>query len=217
MNFPRAVVFLWWASLRNRVRKQLERLRQPRYLVGLLVGGAYLYAVLLRRLSFSGTPSALPADARMFAELPLAGMLMISLAAAWALGQDRPALSFSETEVQQLFPAPVSRRALLHYKLARGLFGAAVAAFFTTLFIGRAVSLHPVLFFLGGFVALARTSREVDGPVFGSYLVTTASILPVALLWGVSDDSRWGPGSLLVGGLVVAVLGLRLLQLWVGV
>jgi hypothetical protein len=70
---------------------------------------------------------------------------------------------------------------------------------------------------VGGFVALARTSRGVDGLVFGSYLVTTASILPVALLWGVSDDSRWGPGSLLVGGLVVAVLGLRLLQLWVGV
>jgi len=69
----------------------------------------------------------------------------------------------------------------------------------------------------GGLVALARTSRDVDGIVFGSYLVTTATILPVAFLWGVSDDTRWGPGSLLVGGLVVAVLALRLLQLWVGV
>ncbi len=70
---------------------------------------------------------------------------------------------------------------------------------------------------VGGFVALARTSRPVDGLVFGSYLVTTAAVLPVAFLWGVSDSSRWGPGSLVVGGLVVGVLGLRLLQIWVGV
>jgi len=185
VNFPRAVVFLWWASLRNRVRKQLERLRQPRYLVGLLVGGAYLYAVLLRRLSFSGTPSALSADARMFAELPLAGMLMISLAAAWALGQDRPALSFSETEVQQLFPAPVSRRALLHYKLARGLFGAAVAAFFTTLFIGRAVSLHPVLFFLGGFVALATVNLHITAASFVRTRLARLGWVGTAIRWMV--------------------------------
>ncbi len=69
---------------------------------------------------------------------------------------------------------------------------------------------------VGGFVALARTSRDVDGLVFGSYLVTTASILPLALLWGVSDTSRWGPGTLAIAGVVVAVLGLRLLQIWVG-
>lgn len=183
MNFPRAVVFLWWASLRNRVRKQLERLRQPRYLVGLLVGGAYLYAVLLRRLSFSGPSSTLPADARMFAELPLAGMLMLSLAAAWALGQDRPALSFSETEVQQLFPAPVSRRALLHYKLGRGLFGAAVAAFFTTLFIGRAVSLHPVLFFLGGFVALATVNLHITAASFVRTRLARLGWVGTAIRW----------------------------------
>lgn len=185
MNFPRAVVFLWLASLRNRVLKQLQRLRQPRYLVGLLVGGAYLYAVLLRRLSFSGTAQALPADARMFAELPLAGMLMLSLLAAWTLGQDRPALSFSETEVQQLFPAPVSRRALLHYKLARGLFGAAVAAFFTTLFIGRAVSLHPVLFFLGGFVALATVNLHITAASFVRTRLARFGWVGTAIRWTV--------------------------------
>ncbi len=69
---------------------------------------------------------------------------------------------------------------------------------------------------VGGFVALARTEREVDGVVFGSYLVTTAAILPLALVWGVSDTSRWGPGTVVIGGVVVAVLGLRLLQIWAG-
>lgn len=69
---------------------------------------------------------------------------------------------------------------------------------------------------VGGFVALARTTRSVDGVVFGSYLATTASVLPLALLWGVSDTSRWGPGTVAIGGVVVAVLALRLLQIWVG-
>jgi hypothetical protein len=192
VNFPRAVLFLWWASLRNRVRKQLERLRQPRYLVGLVVGGAYLYAVLLRRFSFRGTVETLPADARMFAELPLAGMLMLSLAAAWALGQDRPALSFSETEVQQLFSAPVSRRALLHYKLARGLFGAVVAAFFTTLFIGRTVSLNPVLFFLGAFVALATVNLHITAASFVRTRLARLGWVGTAIRWTV------------LGGLVAA-------------
>jgi hypothetical protein len=84
-------------------------------------------------------------------------------------------------------------------------------------YLVAAAELVLVIVAVGGLVALARTSRDVDGFVFGSYLVTTAAILPVALLWGVSDETRWGPGSLLVGGLVVAVLALRLLQLWVGV
>lgn len=84
-------------------------------------------------------------------------------------------------------------------------------------YLVAAAELVLVVVTVSGFVALARTSRDVDGIVFGSYLVTNAAILPVALLWGVSDHTRWGPGSLLVGGLVVAVLGLRLLQLWVGV
>jgi hypothetical protein len=84
-------------------------------------------------------------------------------------------------------------------------------------YLVAAAELVLVVVTVGGLVALARTSRDVDGIVFGSYLVTTATILPVAFLWGVSDDTRWGPGSLLVGGLVVAVLALRLLQLWVGV
>jgi ABC-2 type transport system permease protein len=185
VSFPRAVVFLWWSSLRNRVRKQLERLRQPRYLVGLLVGGAYLYAVLLRRLSFRGAPEGLPAEARVFAELPLAGMLMLSLAAAWALGQDRPALSFSETEVQQLFSAPVSRRALLHYKLARGLFGALVASFFTTLFIGRAVNPRPVLFFLGAFVALATVNLHITAASFVRTRLARLGWAGAAIRWAV--------------------------------
>jgi ABC-2 type transport system permease protein len=166
MSFSRAVTFLWWASLRNRVRKQVLRLRQPKYLLGLLVGGAYLYFIVVRRLNFRGPAEVMPPSARVVAELGMAGMLMMTLAAAWALGPDRPALTFTETEVQQLFSAPISRRGLLHYKLARGLFGAAMGSFFTTIFFGRVVTPHPLLFFLGATVALGTVNLHVTAASF---------------------------------------------------
>ncbi|WP_224249495.1 putative ABC exporter domain-containing protein [Hyalangium gracile] len=185
MSFPSAVTFLWWASLRNRVRKQLQRLRQPKYLVGLVVGGAYLYAVFFRRLSLRSSGDSLPEGARAMAELGLAGMLLMSLAAAWALGQDRPALTFTETEVQQLFSAPVSRRSLLHYKLARGLFGAAVSALFSTLFVFRTISPEPVLFFLGATLVFGTVNLHFTAASFVRTRLARLGWLGTALRWTV--------------------------------
>jgi ABC-2 type transport system permease protein len=185
MSFPSAVAFLWWASVRNRVRKQLQRLRQPKYLVGLVVGGAYLYAVVLRRLSFGGSTERLPAGAELVAELGLAGMLLMSLASAWMLGQDRPALTFTETEVQQLFSAPVSRRSLLNYKLARGLFGAAMSSLFSTVFFFRTIAPHPVLFFLGGTVVFATVNLHFIAASFVRTRLARLGWLGTALRWGV--------------------------------
>ncbi|WP_224370819.1 putative ABC exporter domain-containing protein [Hyalangium versicolor] len=185
MSFPSAVSFLWWASLRNRVRKQLERLRQPKYLAGLVVGGAYLYAVVLRRLSFQRSSEDLPAGARVLIELGLAGMLLMSLASAWALGQDRPALTFTETEVQQLFSAPVSRRSLLNYKLARGLFGAAMSALFSAVFVFRTISPNPVLFFLGATVVFGTVNLHFIAASFVRTRLVRLGWLGTVLRWAV--------------------------------
>ena len=67
---------------------------------------------------------------------------------------------------------------------------------------------------VAGFIALARTSRPVEGTTFGAYLVTAALVPPAAVLWGVSDKSRWGTGVGVIGGLLVAVLMARLVQIW---
>ena len=50
---------------------------------------------------------------------------------AWIIPHERSALSFSEAEVAFLFPAPISRRGLIHFKLLRSQ----VAILFTTLFL----------------------------------------------------------------------------------
>ncbi|MPZ63795.1 MAG: hypothetical protein GEU93_21515 [Propionibacteriales bacterium] len=67
-----------------------------------------------------------------------------------------------------------------------------------------------------GFVALAGTDREVDGTTFVAYLLTLVLIIPAAVLWSIAEKSRWGSAVLVAGCLVVAVLMLRLEQIWSG-
>lgn len=70
---------------------------------------------------------------------------------------------------------------------------------------------------VGGSIALARTSREVDGVLFISYLLTMVVIPPAAVVWGIAEKSRWGTGVVVVAMLTVAVLSIRLLGIWKGV
>jgi len=111
-----AFVYLTLHTARNRLAARARRLKHPRYALALAVGVFYFWFLFFRR----------DADA------PLAGVvggewsaLVGSLFFAglttnwWLFGGSRGALAFSPAEVQFLFPAPVSRRALIHFKLLR--------------------------------------------------------------------------------------------------
>ena len=67
---------------------------------------------------------------------------------------------------------------------------------------------------IGGFVALGRTDRDVDGVLFVSYLITMAVIPIGAVLWGIAEKSRWGSGVVVVAMLTIAVLAVRVEQIW---
>lgn len=69
---------------------------------------------------------------------------------------------------------------------------------------------------VGGFVALANTSRDVDGLLFVSYYLTVVAVPPAAVYWGISDRTRWGTGVVAVAMLTVAVLVVRLFDIWTG-
>jgi hypothetical protein len=90
------------------------RLRNPRYLVALLLGLAYLYIVVVYQRP---APSAPLADSRRWAELLLAGGAALAAAWAWVIGSERKALAFSPAEVTFLFAGPVTRRQLIQFKL----------------------------------------------------------------------------------------------------
>ncbi len=69
---------------------------------------------------------------------------------------------------------------------------------------------------IGGIIAFSSTQRDVDGVLFISYLVTLVVIPPAAVLWGIAEKSRWGTGVVVVALLTVAVLCVRLLNIWNG-
>lgn len=78
------------------------------------------------------------------------------------------------------------------------------------------VEIALIALLIGGSIALGQTSRDVDGVLFISYLVTLVVIPPAAVLWGIAEKSRWGTGVLVVSMLTVSALSVRLLGIWKG-
>jgi ABC-2 type transport system permease protein len=133
-----ALVYLRTMMLRNMALSYLRRLRQPRYLLGTAMAGAYFWFAFLNRterpLRVRGIQ--LPDDGfEMIFAFVLLGLLLVM----WLREDDKPGLRFSEAETAFLFPAPLSRRQLLHYKLLTGLGASLLSALFFTLLMARGI------------------------------------------------------------------------------
>jgi hypothetical protein len=61
---------------------------------------------------------------------------------------------------------------------------------------------------------LAGGGRPASLPTLIGYLIATPLVLVAAAFWGLIERSRWGPAVIAVGGLVAAVLMVRLHQIW---
>lgn len=154
MRLWSAALFLLWSGGKNRVLRQLRRLKRPGSAIGFAFGLAYFWFFFGRLLSGLQPLASLPLTLSIAHVLmPLFGMF--SVVSLWLLGDDEAGLTFTEAEIQLLFPAPVSRRALLHYKALRSIGVAGFGAAMTTLAFGRRVTLHPWPFFLGSWLAFA--------------------------------------------------------------
>lgn len=140
--------FLSLRTMKNRVSRQLRRLREPRYLiptaVSLLWIGFWSSNVLRSGLrdghssSFQerwSAPGALDAFA-------VAGGIVLVLWTAflWLLPSKSPVLEFTRSEIHFLFPAPVTRRQIVHYKLLSAQLGIFFGAFVTSFFWGRGLT-----------------------------------------------------------------------------
>lgn len=77
-----------------------------------------------------------------------------------------------------------------------------------------AVEVGTLVLMVVGIAGMATTSRDVEGTLLVSYLITLVLIPPVALVWGVAEKSRWGTGVILVGMWTVAIMAIRVLQVW---
>lgn len=113
-----ALSFLYWRTFVNRLRAQLVRVRSPRYIIAMLAGIGYIYFALIHNSRVEGGP--LRGILGNETLVPILSVLLLVAAARWWLfGSDRSAIAFTPAEVQFLFPAPVSRRGLVHAKLVR--------------------------------------------------------------------------------------------------
>lgn len=67
-----------------------------------------------------------------------------------------------------------------------------------------------------GIVATATGGRDLHAATFISYLAGLVVVLPAALWWAYGDPGRGGLAVLLIANLAIAVMVVRLTQLWAG-
>jgi hypothetical protein len=139
-----AFLYLRVFSVKNRVISRLRRLREPKYLAGGIVGLLYFYFAFLRGAIAHGVrPPAgfaggeMGPEVRLMVEVGGALLMLALMVMYWVFPSRRAALEFSEAEVQFLFPAPVSRRGLIHYKLLSWQMGLLFTSLVLCLFSGR--------------------------------------------------------------------------------
>jgi hypothetical protein len=193
-----ALFYLQYHSFRNRLVSRFKRLKQPKYLVGALMGGFYFYGYFYRYIfqGFGRQPGmnlAVSSEHRLLFELMGALALFVIVLLAWLVPHERAALAFTEAEVAFLFPAPVARRTLIYFKLLRSQMGIFFTTFIFTLFsrrFGGSAWIHA----LGWWLILSTLNLHFLGSSFARTLL---------LDHGISNRLR----RLLVFGLVTVMAG----------
>lgn len=188
----RAFLFVTVRSFRNRIVSRLKRLRNVRYLLSFLVGMAYFWFAALRHL-FTGRSLMLPVI-ELFVDLA-AVVVLFMMILAWALPKQSAALAFSEAEIQFLFPAPITRRQLLVYKILRAQPQVFISAAVMTLLMFRGSKFIGVwacfiaLSVYFTFVALGRARLKLLGAGFLARLPVIAALAAGVsyLLWRTVD------------------------------
>lgn len=139
---------LWYLesrSLWNQLRARLRQLRQPRYLVAFVLGGAYFLLQLAQagvlglsmRHGEGGQTMGSPFPEGLQGENIAATLVFGYLLLRWLLAADRAVLDFNEVEVAQLFPAPVPRAWLVAYAIVRSQAGILFTTGILVVFTGR--------------------------------------------------------------------------------
>ena len=151
----RAFAFYLFHSLQNRIRTRMKRLRQPKYFVSALVGLAYLYLFFFRRGMVGRmrrAPTPIPLDQGLvpLAEAGFAFLLFIWVLLPWFTTSAGQGITFTEAEVQFLFPAPFRRKDLLLLRVIKGQMNIVFGVLVSIVIFGRGT----LLFLHTGFLAV---------------------------------------------------------------
>ncbi len=169
-----ALLYLRVTSLVGRIKSRLRRLKQPKYLAGAVVGAAYVYLSFLRRAhgfhpGHGPGPNAPGFPGEVWASFSDLGALalLVVLVVNWAVPR-QASLAFSEAEIAFLFPAPVNRRMLVHYRLLSLQLGIVLTALVLAVVFGRGRGVAGNAWFhvIGWWLILATLNLHFMGTSF---------------------------------------------------
>ncbi|HUD47229.1 MAG TPA: putative ABC exporter domain-containing protein [Candidatus Baltobacteraceae bacterium] len=192
-----ALFYYQFNSIKGRLATRVKRLRKPNYLVGAIVGGLYFYYYLLRAVLRGSRGAVAPAHQELLQSIA-ALVLMVIVLLAWIVPHSRSALGFTEAEVAFLFPAPITRRTLIDFKLLKSQ----TAIFFSSLLmtvIGRGLGGGNFLMRAIGWWALLS--------MFNLHLLGSSFALTMLMDRGISN---WQRRAIFLGVVVAAVAGIAL-------
>ncbi|HUQ88448.1 MAG TPA: putative ABC exporter domain-containing protein [Vicinamibacterales bacterium] len=187
-------------QIKNRIRVRIARLKEPRYLIGSIAGLAYItYFAILRNGGPSRFRAAGAANFLRIAgpiEIGAALLLLLLAAVVWVLPAAGSPLRFSHSEIQFLFPAPITRRQLVQYRLLRAQLGLLFGSVMATVFM-RPTTFSNSWKFVTGLWLILMTCR---------IYFTGVSLYREGLRQrGIGGISKWAPVAIVcaAAGLVI--------------
>jgi hypothetical protein len=198
-----AFFYLTTRSFLNRIRVRLRRLKEPRYLIGLVAGLLYMWTFVFRNLFRGSAPGAAGGRGALTAMMQTAGpvvaigsvVLFIFTALSWMWPGRRPALTFTRPEVQFLFQAPLTRRQLVHYRLIRSQIGTIFSSVITTLLLRPGSLAMGWTTVVGMWLMFSIISLHTIGLTLSQQSVRKAGLIGLA--------KQWVPFTILVGAILV--------------
>jgi NADH:ubiquinone oxidoreductase subunit 6 (subunit J) len=144
-----AALYLSQRSFVNALRRRLQRLRQPKYLIGFCVGLLYFYWLIARPGGgmrggggARGVGGALPGVdggvVNALGDVIAVGGLAVLLLLTWIFGSAETPFTFQLAETDFLFPAPLTRRQVIQFRLLRTQVPLLISAAFSVLIFSRA-------------------------------------------------------------------------------
>lgn len=192
-----AALYLSQRSFVNTLRRRLQRLRQPQYLVGFLIGLGYFYWFFIRPGSSRASLVPNPELRWAIAALGVGATVILT----WVFSSAETPFAFQLAETDFVFTAPLTRRAVIQFRMLRGQLSILLSAVLSVLIFSHADLATRVLIRLPSLwllyftlqlhaasAALVRASLTEQGVTGVRRRLMTLLVLGVALgglWWGV--------------------------------
>jgi hypothetical protein len=171
-------------SIRGRFVRWIRMLRQPKYLVGFVVGVAYVgfwithSAFQNRGPFFAGRGAAFGGDLAPLLQVILATVLAGFVSQAWLLPWGRLGLPFREAELMMLLPAPLTRRQIISFALLKSQSAILTSSLLISLFAGSGRLVEQARLVLGIWLTL--TLLDLNNKGRALFLIRQREIAPLA-------------------------------------